>query len=224
MRPPATRPGSSAKPGRLAARIADSVRPWASAADLDARSVGDWLDDLRLGRIARTFQQIWRTVDYGEAPERLSLLQYARDEHLWQRAPDLVSGRVRGGMDRLPTAMAAEAGVAVTVGAGVEAIRQDDAGVSVSYRRGEAVSSLRARFGVVAIPPPALRRLDVDPPFEAFNRDSVAGLSMGRITKILVQARRRFWEEHGTTGRGSRTACSRRCTRRRPDNGASGRC
>ena len=186
---------------RLAARIAKTGRPWESAADLDRHSVGSWLDELRLGRIARTFQQIWRTVDYGAAPERLSLLQYARDERLWQRAPDLISGRVKGGMDRLPTAMAVELAGAVTVGASVEAIRQDDEGVSVTYRRDGAVCSLRARYAVLAIPPPALRRVDFDPPFERFRQNTVAGLEMGRITKILVQVRRRFWEDHGVSGR-----------------------
>jgi len=186
---------------RLAARIADTARPWESAADLDASSVGGWLDGLGLGRIARTYQQIWRTVDYGAAPEHLSLLQYARDERLWQRAPDLASGRVLGGMDRLPVAMAAEPGVAVTVGARVEAIRQDEEGLSVTCRRDRGTWSVRARFAVLAVPPPALRRVTFDPPFERYRTDTVAGLGVGRITKILVQVRRRFWEEHGTTGR-----------------------
>jgi monoamine oxidase len=104
-------------------------------------------------------------------------------------------------MDRLPAAMAQEPGVAVTVGARAEAIRQDDDGVSVTYRRDGAACSLRARLGVLAIPPPALRRVLFDPPFERYRRETAAGLAMGRITKILVQVRRRFWEDHGTTGR-----------------------
>ena len=186
---------------RLASRIGDTERPWMSAADLDRHSVGTWLDDLNLGRIARTYQQIWRTVDYGAAPERLSLLQYARDERLWQRAPDLMSGRVKGGMDRLPTAMAAELGVHVVLGAPVTAIHQDDRAVFVTYERDGTVFTLRARYAVLAIPPPTLRRVEFDPPFERFRQDTVAGLEMGRITKLLVQTRRRFWEDQGLTGR-----------------------
>src|SRR5829696_1729564 len=48
----------------LAERVAEPARPWDSAPDLDRQSVGEWLDALRLGRIARTYQQIWRSVDY----------------------------------------------------------------------------------------------------------------------------------------------------------------
>jgi monoamine oxidase len=186
---------------QLAARVGDAERPWASAADLDRRSVGSWLDDLSLGRIARTYHQIWRTVDYGVAPERLSLLQYARDERLWQRAPDLISGRVQGGMDRLPLAMAAELGERVVLGARVTTIRQDAHAVSVGYQRDGATAALRARHGVLAIPPPALRCIDLDPPLPEAPRAAVGGMAMSRVTKILLQTRRRFWEDHGVSGR-----------------------
>jgi monoamine oxidase len=186
---------------RLAARIDDTRRPWESAAELDRRSVGAWLDDLSLGRVAQTYQQIWRTVDYGVAPERLSLLQYARDERLWRRAPDLISGRVQGGMDRLPVAMAAELGERVLLNARVTAVRQDQHAVTVRFERDGAIYLLRARYGVLAIPPPALRRIDFDPPLERCQRNPVAGMAMSRVTKLLVQARRRFWEDHGVSGR-----------------------
>jgi monoamine oxidase len=186
---------------RLAARVGDTARPWESAADLDRRSVGAWIDDLALGRIARTYHQIWRTVDYGVAPERLSLLQYARDERLWQRAPDLISGRVRGGMDRLPMAMMAALGERVMLSARVTAIRQDEHTVAVRYERDGATSTLRAQYSVLAIPPPAIRRLDLDPPFQEAPRAAVGGMAMSRVTKILLQARRRFWEDHGVSGR-----------------------
>jgi monoamine oxidase len=186
---------------RLAARIGDTRRPWESAAELDRRSVGSWLDGLRLRRVARTYQQIWRTVDYGVAPERLSLLQYARDERLWQRAPDLISGRVQGGMDRLPVAMAATLGERVLLNARVTAVRQDRHAVSARFERDGATCSLRARYGVLAIPPPALRLIDFDPSLEGCQRNPVADMAMSRVTKILVQARRRFWEDHGVSGR-----------------------
>jgi monoamine oxidase len=215
----------------LAARVTDTERPWLSAPDLDRRSMGDWLDGLDLGRVARTYQEIWRSVDYGVAPERLSLLQYARDEVVWQRAPDLISGRLAGGMDSLPRAVAAELGGRVRLSSAVSGIRQDADGVTVTYARpggdepggdgpggagpnGETASSavsrslrsegprsLRADFAVVAVPPPALRRIVLDPPLAGEVAEAYAGLSMGHITKILVQVRRRFWERYGLSGR-----------------------
>ena len=186
---------------QLAARVENTAKPWESASDLDRRSVGSWLDDLSLGRIARTYHQIWRTVDYGVAPERLSLLQYARDERLWQKAPDLISGRVQGGMNRLPLAMAAELGERVMLSARVTQLQQDEQAVTVTFERDRATSSLRARYGVLAIPPLALRRIDLDPPLPAAPRAAVDGMPMSRVTKILVQVRRRFWEDQGTGGR-----------------------
>ena len=209
---------------RLAARIAETARPWESAADLDRHSVGAWLDELRLGRIARTFQQIWRTVDYGAAPERLSLLAVcARRAPLAACAgPDLGAGPGRHG--------------SAADGDGGRAGRAGDAWAPGRRRSGRtrtasrsptssdgATCSLRARYGVLAIPPPALRRVELDPPFERFRQDTVAGLEMGRITKILVQARRRFWEDHGVSGRAFTDGMLRRCTRRRRASRASGR-
>jgi monoamine oxidase len=185
----------------LAARIGDTCQPWEQAPDLDRCSVGQWLDGLGIGRTARLFQQIWRTVDYGVAPERLSLLQYARDERLWKSAPDLASGRVRGGMDQLPVAIAAEVGDGVTLGATVLGVRQDDRSVSVTYQQDGAEREVRARFGILAVPPPALRRMEIDLGRPAGGSAPVASLAMGRVTKLLIQVRRRFWEDHGTSGR-----------------------
>ena len=185
----------------LAARISDPARPWEAAADLDRRSVGAWLDDLGIGRIARTYQHVWRTVDYGVEPERLSLLQFARDERLWHQAPALNSGRVQGGMDRLPRAMAAELGARLTLAARVTAIRQDGRAVRVEYAHAGRAAALEAGYGVIAVPPPALRGIVLDPPLAGPQREAFEQLPMGRVTKVLIQARRRFWEDHGVNGR-----------------------
>jgi monoamine oxidase len=186
---------------RLAARVTDTERPWLSAPDLDQRSMGGWLDGLDLGRVARAYQQTWRSVDYGEVPERISLLQYARDEVLWHQAPDLISGRLMGGMDSLPRAMAAELGGRVRLSSAVRGIRQNAHGVTVTHEQAGALRSLRAEYAVIAVPPPALRRIALDPPLTGEVATAYAGLSMGHITKILLQVRRRFWERHGLSGR-----------------------
>jgi monoamine oxidase len=185
----------------LAERIGDTERPWESAPDLDVISVGAWLDGLVLGRVTRVHQQIWRSVDYGAPPERLSLLQYARDERLWRRAPELISGRVTGGMDRLPMEMAADLGERVRLSTTVTAVSQDATGVTVRYRGASGDGTVRARFGVLAVPPPALRRIALDPPICGLQRAALENVSMGRITKLMIQVRRRFWEDRGLSGR-----------------------
>jgi len=186
---------------RLAARIADPRRPWRDAPDLDDQSVGQWLDGLHLGRTARAYQQLWRTVDYGAAPEHLSLLQYARDERLWKTGPELPSGRVQGGMDRLPLAMAAELGRRVVLNASVTAVRQDAATVTVNVTVDGTATMVRARYGILAVPPPALARIAFDPPLSEPQRSAMVQLPMARVTKVLLQVRRRFWEDHGGSSR-----------------------
>jgi monoamine oxidase len=187
---------------RLASRIADPRRPWESASDLDDRSLGAWLDDLPLGPVARTYQQIWRSVDYGVVPEQISLLQFARDEHLWNLpSPSRPSGRLRGGMDRLPLAMAAELAGRVHLATPVTAIHQDARSVRIAYQHEGAERCMQARFGVLAIPIPAVRRLALDPAPDLVSREVVDRLAYGRIVKVLIQVRRRVWEDLGLSGR-----------------------
>ena len=127
-------------------------------------SARQWLDGLQLGPMARTYQQIWRSVDYGVAPEQISLLQYARDERLWNLpTPDRPSGWLRGGMDRLPVAMAAELADRVYLATPVRAILQDARSVRITYGQEGAERCITARFAVLAIPIPAVRRLALDP-------------------------------------------------------------
>jgi monoamine oxidase len=185
---------------RLRARITDPRRPWLDAPDLDDRSVGEWLDGLHLSRMVRIHQQLWRTVDYGAPPEHLSLLQCARDEVLWQHAPDVPSGRVRGGMDRLPQAMAAELGARVVLNAAARTISQDAAGVTVAVQQGGVATTVRAAYAVLAVPPPARAGLALDPPLHGPQRAALLNLPMTRVTKLLLQVRRRFWEDHDSNG------------------------
>jgi monoamine oxidase len=186
---------------KIAARVRDTERPWESAPDLDSVSVGDWLDGLGMGRIARTYQEIWRSVDYGVIPERLSLLQYARDERLWKGVPDLGSGRLDGGMDSLPRAMAAELGGCVRLGATVTSIEQGADAVGVDYEQAGQPHRLRAAFAVVAIPPTALRRVAMTPLLDGEIAAAYQGLAMGAVTKVLIQVRHRVWERYGLSGR-----------------------
>ena len=185
----------------LAARILDPRRPWASptAAELDARSLATWLDGLRLDPIARAHRDVWTTVDYGVEAEHLSLLQYARDERLLEDEPE-GADRARGGMDRLPAAMAGSLGPRLHLGTPATGLDQDASSVTVRYARDGASGVIRARYAVVALPLSVLRSLDVDPPFDAARRTAVDSLRYGRVVKVLLQFRRRFWRDRGVDG------------------------
>jgi monoamine oxidase len=187
---------------KLGARIADPSQPWLSASDLDSQSMGGWLDGLGLSPFFRVHQQTWRSVDYGVRPEAISLLQYARDERLWnQPTPDRPSGRLVGGMDQLPTAMAAELGERVHLSTPVTALQQAGDRVTVTYQCDGAERQLAAPFAVVAVPATALRRIALDLPLGDDQTAAINRLAYGRIVKMLIQVRRRVWEDVGLGGR-----------------------
>jgi monoamine oxidase len=186
----------------IARRVPDPRRPWAAptAAELDGRSLGSWLDGLGLHPIARAYERVWTTVDYGVEAERLSLLQYARDERLLRDEPD-TADRVRGGMERLPAAMAAELGARVRLGVRVTGLAHAADGVTVRYRQGGRDGSLGAGYGVVTLPLGALRHLEVEPPFDGARREAIDGLGYSSVLKVMLQFRRRFWRDAGLVGR-----------------------
>ena len=114
--------------------VDDPSRPWATAArDLDGRSYADWLDGLGLDPLSRAHRDAWVTVDYGVRPEQISLLQYARDERLLEDDAYGDDGRLRGGTDRLPRALAAELAGRVHLATPVVAIEQDGRWATVHY-------------------------------------------------------------------------------------------
>jgi monoamine oxidase len=187
---------------KLGARIADPDQPWLSAGDLDSHSVGEWLDGLGLSPFTRAHQQIWRTVDYGVQPGHISLLQYARDERLWnQPAPGRPSGRLIGGMDLLPRAMANELDGRVYLSTPVTAVQQDGHELTLTSTHDGAPQQIVARFGVIAVPATALRRITLDLPLSDAQATAIDGLAYGRIVKVLIQVRRRVWEDVGLSGR-----------------------
>src|SRR5262249_37568210 len=83
----------------------------------------------------------------------------------------------------------------------VMSIDQDARAVTVHYEASGGLPSVRAPYAIVAIPPPALRRVAFDPPLGGPVGAAVDGLAMSRVTKVLLQVRRRFWEDSGVTGR-----------------------
>jgi monoamine oxidase len=196
-------------PGRLAAGLAalagpvvDPTRVWETPGgdDLDRRSVRDWLTGLELDPLSGAQQTAWITVDYGVEPEQLSLLMYARDERLIQSVPDGPSRCVEGGAERLPRALAAVLADRLHLSTTATAVCDEGGGVRVAYRRAGRSDSLRAELAIVALPPPALRRLRIEPPFEPARVAALARLGFGSVLKILLLCRRRFWRDLGLDG------------------------
>ena len=187
---------------RLAERVDDPERAWASAAgpELDGQSLGAWLDDARLDPLVRAREAVWITVDYGVEPERISLLMYARDERLLQLGPAGPTRCILGGADQLPAAMATELGPRVHCSTAVLGVEQEAGSLSVEFEQEGAAGRLRAEFAIVALPLAAARQLKLCPPFEAERRAALERVGLGSVLKIMLQTRRRFWRELGLDG------------------------
>jgi monoamine oxidase len=110
-------------------------------------------------------------------------------------------GRIAGGSDRLPTAIAARLGERFITGAAVTRAEQRAGGVRVTFlRRGEQ-SELEADRLVVAIPPTVLARLAVVPPLSPEKRHALTEVALESVTRVWLQADERFWTARSESGR-----------------------
>jgi monoamine oxidase len=107
--------------------------------------------------------------------------------------------KVAGGNDLLPRAFATILGDRIRYGAPVQRVRHDADGVTVTYRRGEAMHDLHADHAICTIPFPVLRTMDVAPLSDAKKR-AIAELSYPHVTKIFVQTRTRLWRDAQLSG------------------------
>lgn len=172
-----------------------------TAAELDAVSVADLLDRLRISGDARFLLEQELRGDYTVEPERLSLLFLVLAERAYSEVPerDLEAFRIRGGNDQLASALGDGLEGEIVTGAAVEAVAQDDGGVTVEA----AGRSFRAEGCVLALPLPALRLLEVRPRAPAATERAVRRTSYGAVTKTLMQFAKRTWTERGLAGYGA---------------------
>jgi monoamine oxidase len=110
-------------------------------------------------------------------------------------------GRIAGGCDRLPAAIAARLGGRIIHGAEVTGIDQTAGLARVTFRRRDQQSVLEADRVVVAIPAPVLARLTVVPALSADKRAALGELELESVTRVWLQADQRFWIARGEAGR-----------------------
>jgi len=108
--------------------------------------------------------------------------------------PGAVESRVRGGNSLLVAAFAQALGSRLHLLSPAATIRWDAGGVEVLYRKGNTKHRESAEHVVVAIPATQVRRLRFDPPLPEETGNAYAALGYGRVMKVVLQARKRFWE------------------------------
>lgn len=183
--------------------VPDPLRPQAArGADyLDTKSTADWLESLDAHPLAKKeFAQHIR-AEYTCEPERHSLLDLARNVSMYYTTLERNTNyRVVGGNDLIPRALAAEI-PDVRMNAPVTSIRVLPDQVEVTCQQGNSYTTISSDFAVLAIPLTTARLIEFHPPLPDAHHRMVNELTYGAVTKVLIEYRKRFWDEKGWNGR-----------------------
>ena len=121
-----------------------------------------------------------------------SFLEILQIELQWS---DARMTQLIGGMDHLPTAFMPSLEEHLLLGAEMVAVDQDANSVTIHHRSGPDTGHLRADFGIITIPLPAMRFVDVLQPFSPAKHAAIRQVHYTNAVKVFLQCRRRFWEE-----------------------------
>jgi len=127
-----------------------------------------------------------------EPVSRSSVLEMLRVTLAWQ---DTGMIQVVGGMDRLPRAFLPEIGDSLRLNAEMVALDYTENSVTVHYRTGAGLGQVGGDFAILTLPFSALRFVDVLKSFSPGKQVAIRHLNYHNAVKILLECRRRFWEE-----------------------------
>jgi monoamine oxidase len=177
--------------------------PWRAtrAEQLDATSVGSWLDAHVRSREGRTLLDLAFTTMWGGQPQDLNLLQalayIASTGKFDNLTTTKIQDRITGGAARIPQWLAGELGDRVLLNAPVSAVLLKGGGVEVEHARG----TVRARRAVVAVPPQLAADIRFEPGLPHTREAALREVPMGAVIKSTAVYDRPFWREHGLSGK-----------------------
>jgi len=192
--------GEIAELGKM---VEDPNQPQASkeAERLDRQSAGDWLNALDAHPLVKKYfvQQI--RAEYTAEPERFSLLDLARNSAMYYSTMErMPNSRVIGGNDLIARAIA-NLLPDVRLNSPVTSVRVTPDGVAVTYQQGDSHLTIDSSFAILAIPLTTARLIEFNPPLPSAHQRMVNEISYGAVTKVLIEYRKRFWDEIGWNGR-----------------------
>lgn len=110
--------------------------------------------------------------------------------------------RIPGGLDRLPRALASRLGDRIVYGSPVMRIEHGADGVAVGIGGAAGARRIEADRLVVTFPFTVLREVMVVPAFSEAKMAAIQEVSYEDVTRVYLQAGRRFWEDEGLSGFG----------------------
>jgi monoamine oxidase len=113
---------------------------------------------------------------------------------------DLPLARIRGGMDRLPVALASALAADVRYGVPVVAMRQGAGTVTAVVEHHGRRETFTGQRAVVTAPFPPLRRVHFEPALSAGKQRAIRDLQYENLGRVLLQLRSRPWQKQGLAG------------------------
>lgn len=188
---------------QLGKYVPDPNQPQAAreAQRLDARSAADWINSLEAHPLAKNYFIQHIRSEYTAEPECFSLLDLARNSAMYYSKAERQSNwRLVGGNDLIPRALA-DALPDVRMNAVVTSIRVLPNEVAVTYKQNDSYLTINSAFAILAIPLTTARLIEFKPPLPSAHQRMVNEVSYGAVTKVMIQYRKRFWNDEGWNGR-----------------------
>ena len=120
----------------------------------------------------------------------------------WYEAHETIRYKIAGGNDLLPKAFADTLKEKIRYGSPVIRMEQDSNRVRAIVSQSGTHHTFEADHLICTIPFPALRRVEVQPPFSELKRRAIAELQYESATRVILQCRTRYWEKAGYNGFG----------------------
>jgi monoamine oxidase len=89
----------------------------------------------------------------------------------------------------------------VRLNAPVTSIRALPDEVAVTYQQAGSHLTISSAFAILAIPLTTARLIEFNPPLPSTHQRMVNELSYGAVTKVLIEYRKRFWDDQRWNGR-----------------------
>ncbi|MEO0457457.1 MAG: FAD-dependent oxidoreductase [Cyanobacteria bacterium P01_A01_bin.114] len=168
-----------------------------SLASYDRLTVADYLRQQGASADAIALLRLGYLDVWGEGVDTYSVLQLLRDLVL-NTAPNYY--QIEGGNDRLPAALASALADQIVYRAAVSQITQTDRGVGVTFSAQGASQTLSADRVICTVPLSVMNRIQISPGLSAEKQQAINQLAYTSATRVLMQTRRRFWQDQGKSG------------------------
>lgn len=175
----------------------------ADAARLDRATCADYLRGQ--GASAAAIADVDEMMPIGDGVESISALEVARvlaaiaGERSLASPPDR-NGRIAGGSDALPLALAQKLGDRIAYGTELVHIDRLASPLGLVVRDRSGQHRIDAARVVLTMPLPVLRAISVAPAWSPLKARAIAELGMTSVTRIWVASDRRYWRDAGESG------------------------